>query len=103
MQAIPAIAKAKADGKDMSQIYNPDSSDYVGKTISTFKRPMSQWISDQMQETSNQPTAQSLVADYYKDVQSGIRQADAKAKLESRMRQFNLLKENKAPQVPVAQ
>lgn len=38
----------KKSGKTAAQLLNPDSPDYVGKSISTFKRPMSQWIADQV-------------------------------------------------------
>jgi hypothetical protein len=35
-------------GKSPSALLNPDSPDYIGKSISTYKRPMGQWFSDQV-------------------------------------------------------
>lgn len=46
VQALADYEKGKKDGKSSSALLNPDSPDYIGKSISTFKRPMSQWFSD---------------------------------------------------------
>lgn len=82
-QAIPAIAKAKADKTPIADIYNPESSSYVGKSIATFKRPMSQWVGDMMQDgvggvagDVDTSTAKGLIA----AVQSGkMSRADGEA------------------------
>ena len=47
-QAYPAIDAAKAACKTPAQIYNPDSPDYVGKIIPTFKRSMAQQTADML-------------------------------------------------------
>jgi hypothetical protein len=52
-QAWPSYDKGRKDGKSPEQLLNPDSADYVGKIIPTFKRPMNQWFSDVIQD---QPT-----------------------------------------------
>lgn len=52
--AYQHIDAAKASGKTPAQIYSPDSPDYVGKSIATFKRPMNVWMSDMMNQ--NGPT-----------------------------------------------
>jgi hypothetical protein len=98
-QAIPAIQKAKSEGVPVSDIYNPDSKDYVGKSITTFKRPMSQWVGDMMQESPandvDTSTAQGLIA----AVQAGkVSRADGeKIALKNGWIQANV------PQVPLAQ
>lgn len=45
-----AYDKAKASGKTPGQLLSPDSPDYLGKSIGQFKRPMSQWASDMLQD-----------------------------------------------------
>jgi hypothetical protein len=45
-QALPAYDAGRKAGKSATQLLNPDSPDYVGKSIETFKRPMDQWFSD---------------------------------------------------------
>lgn len=49
-RAIPAYDEGRKAGKTPSQLLDPDSPDYVGKSIKTFKRPMSQWMSDMLQD-----------------------------------------------------
>lgn len=60
-QYLKFMAKALTDydagkkaGKSAPQLLDPDSPDYVGKSIKGFKRPMSQWMSDLMAD--NDPT-----------------------------------------------
>lgn len=48
-QALPAYDAGRKAGKSATQLLNPDSPDYVGKSIATFKRPMDQWFSDVVQ------------------------------------------------------
>lgn len=45
-QALPAYDAGRKAGKSAVQLLNPDSPDYVGKSIDTFKRPMDQWFGD---------------------------------------------------------
>lgn len=45
-QALAEYDKGRKDGKSASALLNPDSPDYIGKSIATFKRPMSQWFAD---------------------------------------------------------
>lgn len=57
-QAWPAYDEGKRAGKTPTQLLNPDSPDYIGKSISAFKRPMSQWYSD-MIHADGTPTPES--------------------------------------------
>lgn len=66
-QAFPAIEKAKSDGKTPTQIYNPDSSDYVGKLIPGFRRPISQWVNDM---TADEQTGQRTAVDVLRDAKA---------------------------------
>jgi hypothetical protein len=52
-QALPAYDEARKAGKSAVSLLNPDSPEYVGKSISGFKRPMDQWFNDVVQ---NSPT-----------------------------------------------
>jgi hypothetical protein len=45
-QFFPAYQKGRADGKSASQLLNPDSPDYLGKSIPTFKRNPAQMNAD---------------------------------------------------------
>jgi|GEM_PF-5020776 len=60
-QALPAIEKARAAGKTPSDIFDPNSPNYIGKSIAAFKRPMSQWTSDLLNE--NAPGGAASAAD----------------------------------------
>jgi hypothetical protein len=53
--ALPAFDAGRASGKSAAELLNPDSKDYIGKSIATFKRPLSQWTSDLMND--NAPAA----------------------------------------------
>ena len=57
--ALPAYEAAKAAGKTAQQLLNPDSPDYIGKSISTFRRTPQQMYDDIMnrQEETNKPAA----------------------------------------------
>ena len=46
VQALPAYEQGKKAGKTPAQMLNPDSPDYIGKSITTFKRSPAQWASD---------------------------------------------------------
>jgi hypothetical protein len=48
-QALPAYDAGRKAGKSATQLLNPDSPDYVGKSIGQFKRPMDQWFGDVVQ------------------------------------------------------
>ena len=48
-QALPAYDAGRKAGKSATQLLNPDSPDYIGKSIETFKRPMDQWFGDVVQ------------------------------------------------------
>lgn len=45
-QVLPAYDEGRKNGKSPAQLLNPDSPDYVGKAITTFKRPMAEWFAD---------------------------------------------------------
>lgn len=45
-QALPAYEAGKGAGKTSTQLLNPDSPDYIGKSISSFKRSLSQQLAD---------------------------------------------------------
>lgn len=65
--ALPAYEKGKSEGKSPAQLLSPDSPDYIGKSIETFKRPMSQWVSDMMQDGQ---TATRTLPDIIKEAQA---------------------------------
>jgi hypothetical protein len=52
--ALPAYDAGKKAGKSPAQLLNPDSPDYIGKAITNYKRPMSEWFNDVVRD---QPTA----------------------------------------------
>ncbi len=45
-QALTAYDSGKGDGKTATQLLNPDSPDYIGKSIHSFKRPLAQQLAD---------------------------------------------------------
>jgi hypothetical protein len=45
-QVFADYDKARKEGKSAATLLNPDSPDYIGKSIATFKRPMNQWFAD---------------------------------------------------------
>lgn len=45
-QALPAYEAGKKKGLTPTQMLSPDSPDYLGKSVTQFKRPMTQWYSD---------------------------------------------------------
>jgi hypothetical protein len=49
-QALAEYDKGRKDGKSASALLNPESSDYIGKSVASFKRPMSQWFADTIQD-----------------------------------------------------
>jgi hypothetical protein len=53
-QALPSYEAGKKAGKTPSQLLDPASPDYVGKSIDQFKRPPSEWYNDLIHD---QPTA----------------------------------------------
>lgn len=52
--ALPAYDAGKKAGKSPAQMLNPDSPDYIGKAITNYKRPMSEWFNDVVRD---QPAA----------------------------------------------
>lgn len=94
-QALPAYDKGKSEGKSAAQLLNPDSPEYVGKIIPSFKRPMSQWTSDMMQDQGSAQT-RNLGA-IIQDVQSGRISSDA-GKAEAQ--KLGLIAADRAPAVP---
>lgn len=50
-QALPAYDEARKSGKTAAVLLNPDSPDYIGKSIEQFKRPMNQWFGDVVQDS----------------------------------------------------
>jgi hypothetical protein len=64
--ALPAYEQGKAQGKSAIQLLNPDSPDYIGKGIPSFKRPLNERIADMTQDlggVAGQRTAESIFAD----------------------------------------
>lgn len=55
VQAFQAYDQGRKAGKSPYALLNPDSSDYIGKSIGQFKRPTSEWFSDMVAAPS--PTA----------------------------------------------
>lgn len=51
---LPSYDAGRKAGKTAAQLLNPESPDYVGKAIATYKRPMSEWFNDVVRD---QPTA----------------------------------------------
>ena len=43
---FPAYDKARADGKNPQELLNPDSKDYLGKSLDVMKRPQTEWFKD---------------------------------------------------------
>lgn len=44
--ALPAYDAGRGQGKSAAQLLDPDSSDYIGKSIQSFKRPLAQQLVD---------------------------------------------------------
>ena len=77
-QALPAYDKGKSDGKSPYQLLDPNSPDYIGKSVATFKRPMSQWVGDMMQEPGSDGVDTSTKENLIAAVQSGkMKRSDA--------------------------
>lgn len=53
-QALPAYDAGRRAGKSPAELLNPESPDYIGKSITGFRRPMDQWFSDTIHDP---PTA----------------------------------------------
>lgn len=49
--ALPDYDAARKAGKSPQELLNPDSPAYVGKSITQFKRPNSEWFKDVMQDS----------------------------------------------------
>lgn len=45
-QALPAYEQGKSDGKSATALLNPDSPDYIGKSITSFKRTTAEMLAD---------------------------------------------------------
>jgi Transglycosylase SLT domain len=52
-QVLPAYDKAKAAGASATSLLDPSSKDYLGSAIASFRRPMTTWVQDMLQE--NEP------------------------------------------------
>jgi hypothetical protein len=50
VQSLADYEKGRKEGKSASVLLNPDSPDYIGKSISSFKRPMDQWFAETIQD-----------------------------------------------------
>lgn len=57
--SLPAYEEGKKAGKTPAQLLNPESPDYIGKSIANYKRPMSEWYSDMI---ADKPTAAATAA-----------------------------------------
>lgn len=62
-QALPAYDAGRKAGKSAVQLLNPDSPDYIGKSINTFKRPMDQWFGDVVQDSPTHKGETSAIFD----------------------------------------
>lgn len=49
-QANAAYEAGRKAGKSPAELLNPDSKDYIGKSIKDFKRPMSEWFNDTIRD-----------------------------------------------------
>jgi peptidoglycan L-alanyl-D-glutamate endopeptidase CwlK len=57
-QVLPAYDAARKEGKSASELFNPGSPSYIGKSIDGFKRPMDQWFGDMVSTpAANAPAA----------------------------------------------
>lgn len=56
-QALADYDKGKKEGKSASALLNPDSPDYIGKSISTFKRKPAEMFADMMADQTPAGTA----------------------------------------------
>lgn len=61
-QVLPAFDKGKSDGKSASSLLDPNSKDYIGSAISSFKRPMNVWVQDMMNDNQEVPGATATPA-----------------------------------------
>lgn len=101
--ALPAYESGRKEGKTPAQLLNPESADYIGKAISSFKRPMSQWMGDMMSDGG----ARSL-ADIIKEAKA-TKDPDKLAKLKTEAVNLGLVKDDtvktksQAPQVPLGE
>jgi hypothetical protein len=59
-EALPTYEAGKKAGKTPAQLLNPDSPDYVGKSIGTFIRPRDQWYNDVV---SDQPASAAAASE----------------------------------------
>lgn len=55
--AMPAYDAGKKAGKTPAQLLNPDSPDYIGKAITNYKRPTSEWFNDVVRDQPAATTA----------------------------------------------
>jgi hypothetical protein len=60
--ALPAYDAGKKAGKAPAQLLNPDSPDYIGKAITNYKRPMSEWFNDTIRDQPAATTAPTFDA-----------------------------------------
>lgn len=58
-QALPAYEQGKAQGKNANELLNPDSKDYIGKSIPTFKRSIAQQMADMENATGTHVALQN--------------------------------------------
>lgn len=58
-QALPQYDKLRREGKSAAALLDPSSPDYLGKMISGYKRPMSQWYSDMVHDQGEGTAAQA--------------------------------------------
>lgn len=96
-QALPAYDKGRADGKGAAQLLNPDSPDYIGKSIPTFKRPAAVWANDMLTDNAQGAVGGRDLNAIIKDVQSG-KLTSAAGKQEAL--QAGLIRSDEGPQVP---
>lgn len=82
-QTFPLIEKLRSEGKTASQIYNPDSPDYVGKLIPAFKRPLNIQMQD-MQRDAQGLGGASTGGGISQQVQSNAVRTPAKIAAEAR-------------------
>lgn len=56
-QVLPAYDAARKAGKSAAQLLDPDSPDYIGKSIKQFARPRDEWYSDMVTDKPGQTVA----------------------------------------------
>lgn len=106
-QAMPSYSAGLKAGKTPAQLLNPDSQDYVGKSIPSFKRDPKQWASDMLQDGDQAAAPGAPAAPIDLKSEAGIVAAYKAGKLDRNAAAQALIQGGfaspNAPQVPISQ